>query len=178
MNNTTEIIYDKKFLFPTKCKGVGRGHGYKTIIVDVCLATQVCRDWETLEEKRMYVFSASAHAPRMWGQCLDYIHENIEQFMVPDALKELYKRIYEVWTEYHLNDLQSGTKIQTEALTKELHRADHYTEACKYLASIGLFEDRGYKYGHGWLCREIPAEVIEEILTWRYADKEDERNVG
>ena len=166
MNNTTEIIYEKKFSFPTKCKGVGKGRGYKTITVNVCLATQMCKDWETLEEKRMYVFSASAHAPRHWGQCLDYIHEDIEQFMTPDELKALYRRIYEVWREYHLNDLQSGTKTQTEALTKELHRVDHYTEACEYLKSINLLEDRGYKYGTGWLCKEIPADIVEEILTW------------
>ena len=79
----------------------------------------------------------------------------------------LYNRICDVWHKYHLNDLQSGTKKQTEALTAELHRADHYREACKYLESIGLFEDRGYKYGHGWLCKEIPAEVVAEIMTWQ-----------
>lgn len=169
MNNTTEIIYEKKFSFPTKCKGVGRGRGYKTITVNVFLATQMCRDWETLEEKRMYVFSASAHAPRYWGQCLDYIHEDIEQFMTPDELKALYRRIYEVWREYHLNDMQSGTKTQTEALTKELHRVDHYTEACEYLKSIDLLEDRGYKYGTGWLCKEIPADIVAEIMTWENA---------
>jgi hypothetical protein len=167
MNSTTEIVFKKKILFPTKCIGVGRGRGYKTITVDICLATQMCKDWETLEEKRMYTFSASAHCPRHWGQCLDYIHKNIEQFMAPDELKTLYKRIYEVWCEYHLNDLQVGTKKQTEALTKELHRADHYTEACEYLESISLLKDREYKYGHGWLCKEIPSEVVAEIMTWQ-----------
>jgi hypothetical protein len=166
MNNTTEIVFKKKLLFPTKCIGIGRGRGYGTITVDICLATQICKDWETLEEKRMYTFSASAHCPKHWGQCLDYIYENIEQYMVPEEMKTLYGRIYEVWNKYHLNDFQSGTKTQTEALTKELHRADHYTEACKYLESIQLLEDRGYKYGTGWLCKQIPDDVVAEILTW------------
>lgn len=170
MNNTTEIIFNKKLLFPTKCKGVGRGNGFKTITVEICLATQMCRDWETLEEKRMYVFSASAHVIGMWGQCLNYIHENAEQYMIPEEKKALYGRIYEVWKEYHLNELQSGTKIQTEALTKELHRADHYKEACEYLGSIGLLEDRGYKYGRGWLCKQIPKDIVAEILTWKDAE--------
>jgi hypothetical protein len=167
MNNTTETIFKKQLTFPTKCIGVGRGNGYGKITVDIGLETQICRDWETLEEKRMYVFAASAHAPKHWGQCLDYIHDNIERYIMPKEMKELYSRIYAVWCEYHLNDLQSGTKKQTELLTKELHRIDHYTEACEYLESIGMLEDRGYKYGHGWLCREIPAEIVAEILTWQ-----------
>lgn len=167
MNKTTELVFKRKLYFPTKCVGIGSGRGFKTLEVDIRLETQLCKDWETLEEKRMYVFGASAHAPRHWGQCLDYIHDNAEQYIVPDEMKELYNRIYHIWKEYHLNDLQSGTKVQTEALTKELHRVDHYTEACEYLEGIGLFEDRGYKYGHGWLCKEIPEEIVAEIMTWQ-----------
>jgi hypothetical protein len=167
MNATTELVFKKKLYFPTKCVGVGSGRGFKTLEVDIRLETQLCKDWETLEEKRMYVFGAYAHAPRMWGQCLDYIHDNAEQYIVPDEMKNLYNRIYHIWKEYHLNDLQSGTKKQTEHLTKELHRADHYTEACEYLKGINLFEDRGYQYGHGWLCKEIPEEIVAEIMTWQ-----------
>ena len=171
MNNTTELIFKKTLHFPTVCVGVGKGQGFKTIEVNIHFETRPCRDWETLEEKRMYTFSVMASCNRHAGQCLDYIHENAEKFIMPDEKKELYNRIYNVWKEYHLNDLQSGTKKQTEALTKELHRADHYREACKHLESIGLLEDRGYKYGHGWLCKEIPAEIVAEIMTWK--DVED-----
>ena len=167
MNATTELVFKKKLYFPTKCVGVGTGRGFKTIEVDISLATQVCRDWDTLEEKKMYVFAASAYAKGHWGQCLDYIHQNAERYIVPEEMKQLYSRIYNIWNEYHLNDLQSGTKRQTEMLTKELHRADHYTEACKYLESVELLEDRGYKYGSGWLCKEIPSEIIAEIMTWQ-----------
>ena len=171
MDKTTEIVFEKTLHFPTVCVGVGKGQGFKTVKVEICLATQLCKDWETLEEKRMYVFTASARCKGHGGQCLDHIHEKGEQYIMPDEKKVLFNRIYEVWREYHLNELQSGTKKQTEALTEELHRADHYKEACKYLESIGLFEDRGYKYGHGWLCKEIPAEIVAEIMTWK--DVED-----
>ena len=167
MDKTTEKVFKKILHFPTVCVGVGRGQGFNTITVEIELATQLCKDWETLEERRMYVFTAMAHCKGRWGQCLDFIHENAEKFIMPDEKKDLYSRIYKVWKEYHLNDLQSGTKKQTEALTEELHRADHYREACKYLESVGLFEDRSYKYGHGWLCKEIPAEIVAEIMTWK-----------
>jgi hypothetical protein len=30
-----------------------------------------------------------------------------------------------------------------------------------------LLEDRGYKYGSGWLCKEIPDEIVAEIMTWQ-----------
>ena len=171
MNKTTELVFEKTLHFPTVCVGVGKGQGFKTVKVNISLETQLCRDWETLEEKRMYVFSAMARCKGHGGQCLDHIHEEVEQYIMPDEKKSLYNRIYNIWNEYHLNDLQSGTKKQTAALTKELHRADHYKEACKYLESIGLFEDKGYKYGHGWLCKEIPAEIVAEIMTWK--DVED-----
>ena len=167
MNATTATVFEKKLYFPTKCVGVGRGRGFKTIEVDVRLETQLCKDWETLEEKKMYVFSASAYAPRHWGQCLDYIHDNAEKYIIPDEMKELYNRIYQIWKEYHLNDLQYGTKKQTEHLTDELRRVNHYTEACEYLESIDLLEDRGHEYGNGWLCKEIPEEIVAEIMTWQ-----------
>lgn len=167
MDSTTKIIFKKTLHFPTVCVGVGQGQGFKTIKVDIHLATQLCKDWETLEEREMYIFTASASGKGRRGQCLDFIHENAEKYIMPDEKRVLYNRICDVWHKYHLNDLQSGTKKQTEALTAELHRADHYREACKYLESIGLFEDRGYKYGHGWLCKEIPAEVVAEIMTWQ-----------
>lgn len=171
MDKTTEIVFKKTLHFPTVCVGVGRGQGFKTVKVDIQLEKRTCKDWETLEEKEMYAFAAMARGKGHCGQCLDFIQENAEKYMIPEERRALYNRIYEVWREYHLNDCQSGTKKQTALLTKELHRADHYREACKYLESIGLFEDRGFKYGHGWLCKEIPAEVVAEIMTWQ--DEQD-----
>lgn len=164
-------VFKKTLHFPTVCVGVGKGQGFKTVKVDIRLKKRTCKDWETLEEREMYVFGASASIKGRLGQCLDFIHENAEKYIMPDNKQALFNRIYNVWHKYHLNNLQSGTKKQTEALTEELHRADHYREACKYLESVGLYEDRGYEYGHGWLCKEIPAEIVAEIITWK--DVED-----
>lgn len=171
MDNTTKLVFEKTLHFPTVCVGVGKGQGFKTVEVQIKLATQLCKDWETLEEKRMYVFTASASCKGRSGQFLNYIQENGEKYIMPDEKRVLYNRICDIWREYHLNDLQSGTKKQTKALTEELNKVDHYKEACKYLENVGLFEDRGYKYGHDWLCKEIPAEIVAEIMTWK--DVED-----
>lgn len=178
MNATTIKVFEKKLHFPTVCVGVGQGKGCKTLEVEIRLDTQLCKDWETLEEKRMYVFGASAHGMRHWGQCLDYLQTNAERYIMPESKRELFNRICEIWNEYHLNDLQGGTRKQTEHLTKELHRADHYTEACEYLKSIDLFEDRGYKYGHGWLCKEIPSEIVDEIMTWQEIEDESKEEIA
>lgn len=178
MNSTTEKVFEKTLYFPTVCVGVGQGKGCKTLVVDIRLDTRLRRDWETLEERRMYVFAASAHGMRHWGQCLDYLQENAGEYIMPVGKRELFNRICEIWRQYHLNDLQSGTRKQTEHLTTELHRADHYTEACEYLKSIDLFEDRGYKYGHSWLCKEIPAEIVAEIMTWQEIENEDAEEIA
>lgn len=167
MDKTTEIIFKKTLHFPTVCVGVGQGQGFKTIEVQIQLATQLCRDWETLEEKRMYVFTASAHGKGHWGQCLDFIHENAEKYIMPDSKQDLFNRIYNVWNEYHLNDLQAGTKKQTDAISEEMMKLYDYKTVCEHLKIVGLYEDRGYKYGHGWLCKEIPAEVVDEIMSWQ-----------
>lgn len=168
MNATTEIIMQNKLYFPTLCIGVGRGHGCKTLEVEVELSTQICKDWDTLEEKRMYIFSACGSGMGHAGQCLDVFKEKAFQYMMPEEKQALFDRIYKVWKEYHLNDMQSGTKSQTEALLtkdKTLHYASNYKQGCDYLRSIGLYNDRGYMYGHGWLCKPIPDEIVNEILS-------------
>jgi hypothetical protein len=177
MNATTQIVFKRTINFPTICKGIGQGKGFKTIKVEIQLATQICKDWETLEEKRMYVFTASASTKGMYGQCLNYIHNKAEQYIVPEAMQNVFKRIYEIWDEYHLNELQSGTKRQTAALSDGLHRADHYTEACEYLDSIGLLVDNGFEYGHGWLCKEIPDEIVNEIMTWQTIEEPSDMEI-
>ena len=97
------------------------------------------------------------------GQCLDDIHAyfpNDQQFGT----------IYELWKQYHLNDMNAGTVEQTEALKKakaEGININDYIAACNYLASIGLYEvtykGELYQYGTGWLYHEIPKEDLTRI---------------
>jgi len=94
----------------------------------------------------------------MGGQCIDLLVKIVKTKRI--------RRIEEIWNKYHLNDMKAGTKLQTEAIEhwREQNKYD-YTQACEYLKSIGLYEDRGYKYGHGWLYMPIPENILEELKT-------------
>ena len=41
--------------------------------------------------------------------------------------------------------------------------ANNYSKCCDYLESINLLVDNGYKFGTGWLKRDIPVEDVAEI---------------
>ena len=95
------------------------------------------------------------------GQCLDTIAKRLR---TPEFME-----IYRLWKLYHLNDMHAGTREQEAAIDAwkaEGNRYD-YTAACEHLKSVGLYEveheGKPYKYGHGWLYWEIPAEDLEKI---------------
>ena len=163
------IIMRNTIYFPTLCCGVGKGQGCKTLKIEVKLATRICRDWETLEENEMYTFSACGTGMGYCGQCLDVFNDKAAQYIMPQEKQKLFNRIFEIWNEYHLNNLQAGTKAQRKCLNdaaRTMHYAKNYDIACNYLERNELLVDNGYKYGSGWLCKPIPTHIIEEILTW------------
>lgn len=104
-----------------------------------------------------------------FGQWCD---EAAKQF--PDDAKA--KRMVEVWSLYHLNDMKAGTPEQMAAV--EAYRATYmpggsslnYDLLVAHLQDIGLYEvevdGKPYRYGTGWLTLQIPAEIIEEIKGW------------
>lgn len=112
------------------------------------------------------VFTASG---RIWnskktdyvcgGQCLDTIAKYVKH--------PTFKKIYRLWEQYHLNDMHTGTEAQEEALNAVglTGYASNYKKCCEYLESIDLLVDDGYKFGTGWLKREIPAEDLESIKS-------------
>ena len=95
------------------------------------------------------------------GQCLDAISEYVDD--------PLFKRVYRLWKLYHLNGMNAGTPEQDAAVKKWIEEGNRYEyhTVCDYLKSIGLYEvehnGKPYKYGHGWLYREIPAADLAEI---------------
>lgn len=97
----------------------------------------------------------------MCGQCLDSIkaarkREGFNYF--------LFSMLYDLWKEYHLNDLHAGTQKQEEFLknTKDIHHYD-YNICCELLKENNLLFDNGYKYGTSWLYRNIPNEALARI---------------
>ena len=97
------------------------------------------------------------------GQCLD-------EMLELDSLSHnpLFIKIHRLWQLYHLNDMHSGTVKQENAIDDARKSGKHiccYEDSCKYLESIGLLEDDGYKYGSSWLYREIPDDDLKEIIS-------------
>lgn len=64
-----------------------------------------------------------------------------------------------------MNDMHPGTEKQESALEQAgLTRwANEYDKCCKYLESIGLLYDNGYKFGTKWLKRDIPYDTQESM---------------
>ena len=87
------------------------------------------------------------------GQNLDTIHKYVHE-------NPIFNEIFSLWSEFHLNGLNSGTRKQEVALVKETNRrneehkakgekeekpltyVDRYEDACEYLKSIGLYIDK------------------------------------
>ena len=93
------------------------------------------------------------------GQCLDAIRELWGPVLPPDVA-----RVIELWERWHMNGLKAGTAKQEEALKDCPHK--NYTDACVFLRGLGLYEDRGYRYGSSWLVEELPPEVIDEVQAF------------
>ena len=141
---------ERKFNFG-KIDYYGRGRKINSVEVEVELSDDG-------------VFTASANIWNskhtdcvMGGQCLDVVAKYIKS--------DKFKKIYRLWEQYHLNDMHAGTEKQEAALLEAglTGFAADYRECCDYLESINLLVDNGYKFGTGWLKREIPAEDVAEI---------------
>ena len=97
----------------------------------------------------------------MGGQCLDELRKYVKT--------PLFREIHRLWEEHHLNDLHAGTSEQEKAIEewKEHGNAYDYSKVCEYLKSIGLYEveynGKPYKYGSGWIYKEIPENDLKLI---------------
>ena len=79
------------------------------------------------------------------------------------------------WNEFQANfktmfadKFSIGTVKQEQALNdarKDGVRLSSYDDSCKYLESIGLLDDNGYKYGSAWLYMAIPEDDLKEIVS-------------
>jgi len=138
------------------------------VTIELEIKEKECVNFETLEKETMKTFSCSGdiwNAPKTdivcGGQCLDEIKAT------PAGKSPTFKKVYDIWAKYHLNDFRAGTKRQCEAVNawrKESNISGwNYEKECNYLESIGLLSDGDVKWGHQWLCERIPDQVINEI---------------
>lgn len=100
------------------------------------------------------------------GQCVDMVAAYFPQ----DAKAQ---RMLAIWREWHLNDMQAGSPAQREWIAAHPEQSHDYMLLSAALEGAGLNPDpnflhngKPYKYGHAWLKRELPADVIAEIESW------------
>lgn len=109
------------------------------------------------------------------GQCVD----TVVAYFPHDAKAQ---RMLAIWREWHLNDMTAGSPAQTAWLKANPVRAANgetthaYDALLVALTAAGLNPDpnylhdgKPYKYGHAWLKRELPADVVAEIESWSAA---------
>lgn len=132
------------------------------------ITTKKAINYETMKEEKMTVLSIcgdiSNHSS---GQIYDSIMNNLDILYVP---KDNIKQLIEIWKEYHLNDLQAGTKKQMDCI-KDMESNGFDTSANNYYEIINHLEevyklgyDGHYKYGSNWLCKPIPQNIIDELI--------------
>lgn len=118
------------------------------------------------------------------GQCQDEFNEYLKG-------NSYWDKLYSIWNEWHLNDMQPGTPEQMQCLkniTKEerekaiKHLEEKYKQIgsykndpeCKYnqdclllewhnLYKVEMPDGTKYKYGYKWLKKELPEYVIKFI---------------
>jgi hypothetical protein len=81
--------------------------------------------------------------------------------LAPNWTLGMVRRLFDVWAEWHLNDMQSGTPAQ-QAYLKRFPVTDYtYTKACEALKAVDLYEDEGHEYGRNWQVVKVPANVLK-----------------
>ena len=86
---------------------------------------------------------------------------------INDSITSTAKCVNELcdfWRKYHLNDLNAGTKSQSELIESRNEKYD-YKEVCKFLEEQNMLVDRGYRYGTAWLSREFPKDELLSIIA-------------
>lgn len=116
-------------------------------------------------------FSASGNYWNIRKTDVNQCGQIIGQITKDFPKSEIAKRIYNVWKEWHLNDMAPGSPAQEAAILEWKNTGQKYTHtrACCYLEKIGLLRDesfQSYKYGSAWLKVDLPRHIIKEILSW------------
>lgn len=70
------------------------------------------------------------------------------------------QRLKEIWEEWHLNDMTPACVHQVLPEVPESASRDRIGWLLKNTPEC---PETGYKYGHKWLVRELPAEIIAEL---------------
>lgn len=102
-----------------------------------------------------------------WGQIV-FSPWEITSY-APGIDADTVQKLRAIWEDWHLNDMQAGSPMQTAYLKAHpVDRTNHYTAATEALKAAGLNPDanfihagKPYKYGTAWLKVEVPDDVAQ-----------------
>lgn len=138
----------------------------------------------SIEYKDGRLSISGVEGPLSNGNCLGSCGQ-IEMSLKPEDFKEFARgwdktkvaKFLEIWREWHLNDMQAGSPRQTEFLKKN-PSLKNYSDALAALEKNGLSPDieyqhegKPYKYGHAWLKKEVPKDVLEWLKNLQNTDQ-------
>lgn len=146
-----------------------KGKSARHVIFEIELRPlgQTSQDFETLEEVKPDAPVLSICGAYRLGGCPCQTIDTIKGYRSRVKAKdlEMFDFIIDTWEAYHLNDMHGGTK-QQEAILHAVGLekfATDYSACCAKLDSLDLLEDRGYKFGHGWLYQPIDSETLAKL---------------
>lgn len=117
------------------------------------------------------------------GQINSIIQENLEDITPSQGWDKLkICQFINIWDQWHLNDMIAGSPRQEAYLklnpVSYEYPQSHYKVACEVLKKAGLNPDteylhnsKPYSYGHAWLFKEVPQDVIEWLNNLPETDK-------
>lgn len=138
--------------------------GYQAcdVYVDVTIAHMQGRHHETTEHDAVDdYFSISICGSTVTADSrrrgdIDGGGQNIDTVaMVPGIGK-----LVDVWKEYHLTDMTAGCAHQTP-----VYAPDTYGRSVPSLDLTAPCPVTGYRYGHAWLVRDLPASAVQAVLN-------------
>lgn len=102
--------------------------------------------------------------------------------LAPGWTRAMLARFFDVWEEWHLNDLQAGSPAQMAWIAKNPldtgYPKSWYTVYRDALKDAGLnpdpnylHEGKPYSFGSRWLRKEIPPEVVSFLSSLPDTDK-------
>lgn len=146
----------------------GRSRKNNAVQIEVSLKTKEKGvNWNTLKkENDVTVFSMSGGIWNPSKSDMISAGQNLDEIAKYFKSNRKVKELIGYWEEYHLNDMNAGTKKQTEAIEKWMKQGNRYdySKALEYLESIDLDVDKGYKYGSQWLYKPIPKKAVDRII--------------
>lgn len=137
-------------------------------------------DWQPVDKYQELSISATvqrrASKSGRWrdaafGQCREEIRDYIRTLRAQpneEAHCAALDELVTIWDRWHLNGMNSGLRIQRDALMRRAEQDPgvlEYSAACKYLEAEELHPHpfMGYHYGSAWLVELLPPEVEARV---------------